>query len=168
MKTLILICGSNGIGKSTASAELLKRLPNSAYVESDYCRMMNPFEFTDETVEVVKNNIFSLMLNYLKCSAIDNVIFPYGFHGRRKQIFESIMVELSKEVDFKFCPIILICTEDENIRRMRKNWRDEERIKRAVKNTREIYNRYDYPKIDVTDLTVGETVDEIIKIVEVT
>jgi hypothetical protein len=128
--------------------------------------MMNPFEFTDETAEVVKNNILAMMLNYFNCPSIENVIFPYGFHGRRKQIFENIMAELKQKINFEFFPIILTCSEDENIRRMKQDGRGEERIKRAIKNTREIYNGYDYPGLDVTGLTVGETVDEIIKMLD--
>ena len=164
MKKLILICGANGVGKSTAGAELLKRLPASAYVESEYCRMMNPFEFTDETAGVITDNILSMIWNYFNCSAVRHVILTYGFHGRRKQIFEKVIAELRRKTEFEFCPVILTCSEDENIRRMEGDGRDSERIERALRNTRGIYDAYDYPRLDTTVLTAGEMADGIIKI----
>ncbi len=36
MKNLLFICGPNGIGKTTISKEIIRQLPNSAYVDSDF------------------------------------------------------------------------------------------------------------------------------------
>ena len=47
---------------------------------------------------------------------------------------------------------------------MKTNNRDANRIQRAIINTREIYNQYIYQHINVTHLSVQETVDEMIKI----
>jgi len=167
MKKLIVILGANGIGKSTVSADFLRRLSNSAYIDSDYCRMMNPSALTEETIAVNKKNIHDLILNYFDCSTVQNVIFPYGLHGHRKQLFEDLLNELKQNIEFKFCPILLVCDEAENVRRMKADGRDDERIKRGVINTHAIYDEYDYPRIDVTNLTVSETVDMILKILEV-
>ena len=63
MKKLIIILGPNGVGKSTASGELLQILPNSAYIDSDTLRMINPAAHTDESIELHKRNILSLIKN---------------------------------------------------------------------------------------------------------
>lgn len=163
MKKLILILGANGIGKSTVSAELLRRLPNSAYIDSDWCRMMNPAQFTDETIAVNRKNILDLMINYFSCSTVQNVIFPYGLHGHRKQLLDDLLCVLRRKFEFQLFIVVLVCDEAENIQRMKADGRDEERIMRGVKNTRAIYDKLDYPKIKVTNLTVSETAEEILK-----
>ncbi|MEA4831148.1 hypothetical protein SDC9_121574 [bioreactor metagenome] len=165
MKNLILILGANGIGKSTISAQLLRLLPNSAYIDSDYCRMMNPAQLNDETVFVNKKNILDLMLNYFGCSIIDNVIFPYGFHGHRKQLFNDLLNELKKKVDFRLYTILLVCDEAENIRRLKADNRDDERIERALRNTRNIFGGLDCPTIDITELSPVQSAERIMKII---
>lgn len=161
-KRLILICGPNGVGKSSTSKELVKQLDKSAYIESEWCRIINPFAFNDETIKIIQSNISSMMINYFQCSFIENVIFPYGFHGPRKQIFEGI-INILKENDiaYQFCPIVLTCDKEENIKRMQNDNRDEDRIQRALVNTRNIYNTYTYPKIDSTELSIEETIHKI-------
>ena len=165
MKNLILICGANGIGKSTACKVLNERLFYSSFIDSDYCRYMNPFSFSEEKIQIVISNISTMMINYFRCSTVEYVIFQYGFHGVRKQIFSSILDILSSQnIVYNFCPIILQCDIEENIRRMKNDNRDEERIQSAIEKTRSIYDEYDYPKIDITNLSVDETVRTILTI----
>lgn len=165
MKRLILICGANGIGKSTACKLLNERLDGSAFIDSDYCRCMNPFSFSKEEIEVVISNISNMMINYFRLDTINNVIFQYGFHGARKQIFDRILEQLNENgIIFEFKPIILGCELEENIRRMQHDNRGADRIRRGVINTRTIYDEYDYPRIDTTSLDVPQTVDRIMQI----
>lgn len=143
MKRLILILGPNGVGKSTASAVLLSRIPGSVYIESDSLRMMNPGSFSEEAIFVQKRNILALMRNYLSASFINNIIFPYGLHGHRKKLLDEILSELHSDYNFEVYTVLLTCTEEENIRRMKNDSRDEERIRRAIANTRAIYDEVD-------------------------
>jgi regulator of PEP synthase PpsR (kinase-PPPase family) len=76
------------------------------------------------------------------------------------------MKELEAEgIPFLFIPIILECELDENIKRAKADNRDFQRIEYGIKNTRELYKQYDYPRIDVTNLTVDETVDKLIELI---
>lgn len=43
MKKLILIIGPNGVGKTTTAKILLQKLSKCAYVDADWCRVINPF-----------------------------------------------------------------------------------------------------------------------------
>lgn len=97
MKNLLFICGPNGIGKTTICKEILRKLPNSAYVDSDPCRLMNPFILDDETIPTIAKNISDLIINYIDCLVIETVIFSYGFHGRRREVFEKVMQAVSKK-----------------------------------------------------------------------
>ena len=65
-------------------------------------------------------------------------------------------------IPFDFTPLLLTCGEAENIRRMRTDGRDEERIRRAIQNTRSLYDTCPFPRIDVNSLTIPETVQAIL------
>ena len=81
--------------------------------------------------------------NYLLCEDIEYVIFPYGFHGERKQIFEQVISSLREDgISFEICPVILKCCKEENIRRTINDGRDMERIERGIKNTFHFYDEY--------------------------
>lgn len=165
MKTLIFLCGPNGIGKTTLGKALLSKINNSAYVDSDPLRYMNPPVLDDDTIPTVRKNISGLIQNYLDCPTVETVIFSYGFHGRRKEVFDGVMDDLSVNT-YQFVPFLLTCGEEENIRRMQTDGRDEERIKRAVEVSRKAFNDVTYPQIDITNLTVDETADYILSIVK--
>lgn len=68
-------------------------------------------------------------------------------------------------MEYELNPVIPECEEIENIRRMRNDNRDEKRIERALKHTRQIYDELDYPRINTTELTVSETVEWILKLI---
>lgn len=158
MKTILLILGPNGIGKSTTAQSVLDRLPNAALVDSDWCRAMNPYD-----MNTVINNMYAMIKNYFDNQEINTIILPYGFHGDRKQRFDVVIDKLRRaEIDFKIFAVILLCSFDEMIDRSQKDMRDNERIKRGVKNTFHFYDEYEYPKIDTTDLTAEQTADKII------
>lgn len=164
MKKLFLILGPNGVGKSTASAALLKILPDSAYIDSDALRMMNPAR-GDEVIAVQKQNILALMRNYLSSSFAEYVIFPYGYHAHRKKLLEDMLDELKAEFEFKVITILLTCSENENVRRMQNDGRKDERIAYSIENTRTIFDGLDCPKIDTTGLTPEQTAERMIKMI---
>ena len=162
MKNLLFICGPNGIGKTTICKEIIRKLPNSAYLDSDPCRLMNPFILNDETIPTIAKNISDLIINYMDCTVIETVIFSYGFHGRRREVFEIVMKAVS-ERDFNFIPFLLACSEEENIKRMDIDNRSTERKQRAIEESRKAFDDIPYPQIDITDFTVSEVAENIIK-----
>lgn len=163
MKKFIFIHGPNGVGKSTLCKALNKRLINSAWLESEWCKMTNPFHYSNDTTELAISNMTSILVNYLKCSSIDYIIFNYGFHGPRKMIFEKVMENISNN-KFKYIPITITCDVEENINRMIGDSRSVDRIERAI-NYRSLYNNLNNPLIDTTKLSVDETVDRVLKII---
>jgi Cdc6-like AAA superfamily ATPase len=162
-KNLLFLCGPNGIGKTTISKEIVRQLPNTAYVDSDPCRYMNPFVLGDETIPTIAKNISDLIVNYMNCPVINNVVFSYGFHGRRKEVFEIIMAELSK-MEHNFIPYLLWCSEEENIKRMHDDSRSPDRMQRAISESRNAYNDITYPKIDITNLSAAEAAKKLIQL----
>jgi len=162
MKRLVFICGPNGVGKSTLCRALVEKLPGSAYVDSDPCRVMNPFVLDDVTIPVIAANISGMMRNYFACSYVDTVIFSYGLHGRRREVFDRIMALLA-DVEYQFLPLLLICSEKENLRRMKTDNRDMARIHRALEVSRAAFEDLDYPVLDVTELSVEATVENVLE-----
>ena len=49
MKTLYMIGGTMGVGKTTVCQQLKQDLPNSVFLDGDWCWDANPFQVTDET-----------------------------------------------------------------------------------------------------------------------
>lgn len=163
MKRLIVLLGPNGVGKSTVSREVLCRLTNSTYIDSDTLRMINPGGNSEDLIAVQKANITAVMKNYFSSPIINTVIFPYGLHGHREKVLTDIITSVQSDFDIEILEIILTCSVEENIRRMKNDCRDEQRIQRAVNNTREIYDNLPYPKIDTTSLTPSYTAKIIIE-----
>jgi len=164
MKRLILVYGPNGVGKSTACALLAQMLPGCAYVDSDWCRAFHPFSFRGDGIRLIRANIASLLSNSLASPLIQDVLFSYGFHGPRRKIFEDVLLELNRSgVPFALCPILLTCDPEENLRRMRLDGRDGERIGRAMR-ARAVYEQETAPRVDATWLTPHQTAQAMLEI----
>ena len=90
MSTLIFIHGPNGVGKSTVCRTVHGRLAHSAWLESEWCRMTNPFAWNEALIALTIHNMAHLLRGYLSCEWIDYVLFPYGFHGPRQHIWDTV------------------------------------------------------------------------------
>ena len=75
MKTLYLIGGTMGVGKTTISQQLKHSLDNSVFLDGDWCWDGHPFQVNEETKAMVIDNICYVLNNFLSCSAYDNIIF---------------------------------------------------------------------------------------------
>ena len=167
MKQLIVIIGPNGVGKTTTAKKIVEQYENVAYVDSDWCRVMNPFAFSESTKETIMENIYCLLRNYLSCSDVNKVVFTYAWHGERKDIYERVIEKLKNDhIEFKQTIIVLKCSRDENIKRAMKDGRDEIRIKRGMEMTFSFYDDFDYPCIDTTDMAPATVAQKIVNLVE--
>lgn len=161
-----LIVGPNAVGKTTTAKCLVDKLPKTAYVDSDWCRYMNPFQFTEITKQIVAKNMYDILHNYLVCEEIENIIFTYSWHGERKEIYDNLISQLkSDEIEFEEKIVVLKCSEEENISRAEKDGRDRARIERGMKNTFSFYDAYDYPSIDSTKMEASKVAEEIIELI---
>lgn len=162
MKKVVVLIGPNGVGKSTTAKIFMQQHEKCAYIDSDACRAINPFPLTPETKKVVIENIYSLFKNYLLCIDIEMIVFPYGFHGERKEIFDTVMKRLLDDgITFEMITIVLKCSLEDNIKRAIADGRDKERIERGIKNTFNFYDEFNGPSIDTTDLSPEEVVNKI-------
>ena len=65
MKTLYMIGGTMGVGKTTVCQQLKRDLQNSVFLDGDWCWDASPFHVTDETKAMVIDNICYLLINFL-------------------------------------------------------------------------------------------------------
>ena len=112
MKTLYLIGGTMGVGKTAVSQQLKRELSNSVFLDGDWCWDANPFQVTDETKAMVVRNICYLLNSFIHCSAYENVIFCWVMHE------QSIIDGIINELDTENCVVkkILLTVDEINLK----------------------------------------------------
>ncbi|MDM8270229.1 metalloregulator ArsR/SmtB family transcription factor [Thermophilibacter provencensis] len=116
-KTLYLVGGPMGVGKSTVCRELSRMLPRSVLLDGDWCWQADPFQVTPETKAVVLDNICHALGNFLRCDAYENVVFGWVMHERA--IVEGILARLPiAECGAAVRWVSLVASEEELRRRI--------------------------------------------------
>lgn len=161
MKTLYLIGGTMGVGKTAVSQQLKKDLNNSVFLDGDWCWDANPFQVTDETKTMVVHNICYLLNSFIHCSAYENVIFCWVMHE------QSIIDGIINELDTENCIVkkISLTVDEMNLQQrlkadMARNICTADVIDRSVARI-PMYQALDTIKIETSNKTVREIVDEI-------
>lgn len=161
MKNLYLIGGTMGIGKSTIGQQLKMQLENSVFLDGDWCWDANPFQVTEETKQMVLNNICSVLNNFIKCSLYHNIIFCWVMH--EQSIINTIISRLNI-VDCRIISISLLCSETELVKRPKKDIdtgiRTYETIERSIERL-PLYQKLNTIKINTTNKNVAEIAKEI-------
>ena len=110
MKNLIFINGTMGVGKSSVSKQLNKLLDKSVWLDGDWCWMADPFVVTQETKDMVTDNMCHLLNNFINCSEYQNIIFCWVMDY--ESIYESIATKLKTE-NCKIWRFTITCSADE-------------------------------------------------------
>lgn len=164
MKTLYLIGGTMGVGKTAVSQQLKMDLPNSVFLDGDWCWDASPFQVTEETKAMVTDNICHLLNNFLWCSAYENIIFCWVMH--EQFIIDSIVERLNTENCIVKC--ISLMTDEETLRKrleadVKVGIRTEDVIERSVARISK-YQSLNTIKIDTVNKTIKQVANEIAKL----
>lgn len=116
MKTLWLIGGPMGVGKSSAALALRERLPRCVYLDGDWCWDARPFVVNAETKAMVMKNIRFLLRSFLECSEYENVVLAWVMH--EQGILDALTDGLP---GCRVIAVSLVCSEPELERRIRKD-----------------------------------------------
>lgn len=161
MKTLYLIGGTMGVGKTTVCRELKNMLPNSVFLDGDWCWDMHPFRVNEETKAMVMENICALLNNFLKCSQLENVIFCWVMH--EQSILDEILSRLAPGA-WSAVAVSLICSEPELCARLQKDIaagiRTETVLERSIGRL-PMYDGMETIKIDTSERAVKEIAEQI-------
>lgn len=161
MKRLYIIGGTMGVGKTTVGQQLKKDLPNSVFLDGDWCWDADPFQVTEETKTLVQDNICHMLNNFLQCSVYETVIFCWVMH--EQEIIDSIIAKLKLDNCEVKC-ISLIADEDNLQQRLtrdvQKGIRKEDVIDRSIARI-PLYQKLDTVKVDTNNKTIAEIVAEI-------
>ena len=151
-----------GVGKSSVSKQLNKVMDNSVYLDGDWCWMADPFVVTEETKNMVTDNICHMLNNFIACSQYENIIFCWVMDY--ESIYESIATKLNTE-NCKIWRFTICCdeytlkqrVENDTLQEGRNFNRSLERVPRFnMMNTIKIYND------NMTPLQTAEKLKEII------
>ena len=161
MKKLYLIGGTMGIGKTTVGKILRDMLPNSVFLDGDWCWDMHPFVVNEETKAMVMDNICHLLQNFIGCSAFDNIIFGWVMHE------QTIIDDILSKLDTSDCAvrcISLVCSGEALTGRLQK---DIDAGLRAPDVTARslvrlpLYERLDTVKVDVSEISARDAAEII-------
>jgi len=161
MKTLYMIGGTMGVGKTTVCQQLKQDLQNSVFLDGDWCWDANPFQVTDETKAMVIDNICYLLNSFLKCSVYENIIFCWVMHE------QSIINSIIEKLDTKNCAVncISLVANEKSLRNrlsddIERGIRTADVIERSVARI-PLYQLLNTIKIDTNKKTVAMIVNEI-------
>lgn len=164
MKRLYVIGGTMGVGKTTVCRRLARRLPNSAFLDGDWCWDMHPFQVTEETRRMVVDNICFVLNSFLRCSAFESVVFCWVMH--RQEILDGILSCLDT-AGWQVHAISLVCRPEILRARLEGDiaagLRAGDVLARSLARL-PLYDRLDTRKLDVSGLTPEQAVDQILTI----
>lgn len=165
MKKLILIGGTMGVGKTTIGQQLKKKLNYSVFLDGDWCWDMHPFVVNDETKKMVMDNICFQLNSFLKCSHFDYVILGWVMH--QQSIIDTILERLDL-TDIQVYSLSIICSKETLRNHIQKDidlgMRKEDVLERSLERL-DLYQNLDTIKIDITNLSVEESVERIYEII---
>ena len=161
MKKLYIVGGAMGVGKTSVCQQLKRDLPNSVFLDGDWCWDAHPFRVTEETKRMVVDNIVYLLNNFLKCAAYDNVIFCWVMH--QQEIIDSIVSRLETQ-NCEVKTISLIADEASLSKRIRgdiqKGVRRPEDIQRSVDRL-PLYRCLNTIKVDTCGRSIQQVADAV-------
>lgn len=161
MKTLYMIGGTMGVGKTTVCRKLKADLPKSVFLDGDWCWDASPFQVTEETKRMVLDNICYLLNNFLICSAYENVIFCWVMH--EQTIIDAILDRLDTRSCIVKC-VSLIADEDNLRARLERDVSEKVRssdiIEKSVSRI-SMYRKLNTVKVDTNGKTVEAVAEEI-------
>jgi shikimate kinase len=164
MKKLYMIGGTMGVGKTSVSQCLKRELPNAVFLDGDWCWDADPFLVTEETKEMVIDNICYLLNHFIQCSAYENIIFCWVMH--EQSIIDTILNKV-KITDCVVKVVSLMANEETLTKRIMKDVdsgsRGTDVLERSIARL-PFYQSVSSVKVQTNNKTVYEIAKEIVEI----
>lgn len=163
MKQFYCIGGPMGVGKTEVSKLLNEKLPNSVWLDGDWCWEMSPFQVTEETKTMVVENICFLLNQFFRCPAFKNVVFSWVLDSQA--LLDDIFSRLETS-DYQLYVFSLVAREETLKAHLERDIfvgkRQVDIVKRSVARLPN-YADVCSEKIDVSMLTPTQVAEELIK-----
>jgi cytidylate kinase len=157
MKSLVVIGGPMGVGRSAVCRELLSRSDKAVWLDGDWCWMMHPWQVTTETEAMVERNIIVLLRNYLSCSAYETVIFDWVLD---KELIVHTILSGLQDLEYRVARVSLVCAPEELRARLITDAHSPSILDETVLRL-PLYQALEAPCLDTTGLTVSQVVDRV-------
>jgi hypothetical protein len=162
MKKLIMIAGPAGLGKTTVCQKLFETIDGCAWLDADWCWMVNPYPGKTDEQKCYAEKAFGYILGgYFNDDNTKIIFFSWLMHS--DFMFDLVTSQISYK-DYKLIKIVLVCEESEYIRRLIEGNRSENKIYNPDDMTK--YRLINANIIDTTELSVEETADKILDIIK--
>ena len=162
LKQIYIIGGTMGVGKSTVAQVMKEKLANSVFLDGDWCWDSHPFQVTEETKQMVLENICFLLNQFIHCSAYQNIIFCWVLH--EQEIIDNILANIDKK-DCSVKTVSFICSAEELKMRLLQDIeagkRQKDIVERSVARIT-YYSMLDIIKINTDGKNPAEIAEEII------
>ena len=162
MKSLIILNGPMGAGKSTVGQLMFERINQSAFIDGDWCLNLHPFIGNAETRTMAVRNILSLVHNYYDCTACDTIILVWLID--RMEVYHRI-IEGLEELDLEIKTYTLICSESALIKRWKLDtdckWRTDHWLQQSLKSL-PFFRQFPSRQIETDNLRADKVTDLII------
>jgi len=111
MKNLVMITGPAGVGKTSVCKELFRSISGCAWLDADWCWMVNPYPGKTPEQKRYAEEAFAHILNgYFEDDNTKTILFswlmPHDF------MFDLVTSRL-KDKDYELHKISLICSDRE-------------------------------------------------------
>ena len=161
MKTLYLVGGTMGVGKTAVCNVLKKELPACVFLDGDWCWDLHPFRVTPDTQKMVMDNIHAMLNNFLLCTEIENIVFCWVMH--QQSIWDEVLGGLCLQ-DVRVLQISLVCSPEALAARLEgdiaKGIRQRDILDRSIPRLK-CYDSLNTLRIDTTALTPVQVAEQI-------
>ena len=166
-KKCILISGTMGVGKTTVCKELMKLLPQSVFLDGDWCWYSHPFTVTDATKKVVMENIGFMLQNFLRCPDYQNILFCWVMD--HQDIIDEVLGRISPALeDTSVYSISLITSEQALTQHLQKDidsgLRSLDVLQRSLERL-PLYQQLHTQKLDISNLNAQQAAQKLLDII---
>jgi len=161
MKKLVMIAGPAGVGKTTVCQRLFREIHGCAWLDADWCWMVNPYPGKTPAQKQYAQKTFGRILDgYFGDANTETVLFSWLMHA--DFMFDLVTDEIGY-TGYELVKIVLVCEQEEYIRRLIRGDRSENKVHNPDDMRK--YRLLDANIVDTTGLSVDETVGRIKKLI---
>jgi len=161
VKKLVIIAGPAGIGKTTVCQRLFKTIEGCAWLDGDWCWMVNPYPGkTDEQKAYSLESFGRILDGYFNDENTDIIFFSWMI--QRDFMFKLVIDKISYK-KYEVIKIVLVCDEKVFLQRLIDGNRSERKINNP--DDMEKYRSLNAHVLDTTNLSVCDTANKIMSLI---